>query len=336
MFSRQVKKVKEENTHNIEVVNEDISDENLERDKIKELIKGFEMEEMGFEGKPRPQSNSSVLFVLDIDNQGAGGGSSPSPIKSNTGSFIPFSGIYAEDSADTDSAQSISDSLYVGDIGGLEEKDSSLLLDSLENVIDMKQSYLEDNSLLASLQEIEPVVEEVPEEPDANEWQNLDLTALEEIEDVIETAVEDSPVDEPVVADVLPEQDDEVNIVHSYVKIIEEMSSGVDAKHFFVDSSQNLAEAKTIDGVTYINQVAAAHIYNLAMNEIQKNQLDIAKVGLKLICLTSIDKKYVNMALDVLKTDAMCLQEEFIDIVNETIEKESLLIGKIKQLYDMT
>lgn len=140
------------------------------------------------------------------------------------------------------------------------------------------------------------------------------------------------PTSEAKFEDIFDNGDEWSDLIHSYMKIIVEISSGLDVHRFLSNSSNDIAQAKVIDGAIYINCVAAAHIYNIAMDELKKERLSIAKSGLKLICLSSIDQAHVNMAIKVLKDNKMCPEDELQNIVAKTIEKEEALINIIKQM----
>jgi len=119
----------------------------------------------------------------------------------------------------------------------------------------------------------------------------------------------------------------------AYLQTLQASQRPVDDREFLLGQTSNgIAIAKAIDGLLYINQPAAEHIYSLAVIEIYNGQFSFAKECLLFICDASTDQKYVGMALDLLQSNALCAKQEFISIVKDVIAKEELLKTKISQL----
>jgi len=169
-----------------------------------------------------------------------------------------------------------------------------------------------DNSIDV-LSQLKAFADEVHSSGDYNSFSETDINAL--------SYNDDSPKQEGSEAPFV-----------AYVQNLQNSRREVDEKEFLTGKANSVAMAKAISGLVYINQLAAEHIYSLAVIEIYNGQFDFAKAGLLFICDASTDQKYVGMALDLLQSNALCSKEEFISIVKDVISKEEILKNKVTQL----
>jgi len=267
--------------------------EDLERSRIKNLIKGFELEEMGVEKKLNPQPDNSLRFVLDICNSNLCEKNYSNPIESN------------KEINSTNPENEVTPIFELCSDNTISEECKHAPENPFESIINQGQDSFSGDDMFLHTEEI------IEKEKDNEEaLRSFSINKLESISN----------------------KDEKSALIFSYIKMITDMSSKLEEKHFLAGSNNDIAQAKVIGGVTYINYAATAHVYSIVMDEIRKNRLDAAESGLKLICLLSLDPKYVNLALNTLKDNKICSESDFVDIVNKTIEKEKILISTIKQL----
>jgi len=296
---------------------EDYNGDDLERNRIKNLIKDFELEDMGkgIEGNPNSQLDKPLRFVLDVNNN--------FPIKEN------YSGIN----------EKAVESNYL-------KKDKPLIAFDLSADRGMiaDNRLVPDNRIIADNRMANDEYGQVAENPymkNVNQSQDSFRTESSEVPSYKDETYRTEKIDEKALGNLslvklenITDKDEKSALVFSYIKIITEMSAELEEKRFLACASNinAIAQAKIIDGVTYINYAATVYIYNMVKEDIRKNRLTAAKSGLKLICHASLDTKYVNKALNMLKDTNLCSESEYIDIINKTIEKEQALINTIKQL----
>jgi len=127
-------------------------------------------------------------------------------------------------------------------------------------------------------------------------------------------------------------QEDENISIEDYILSIAGSSFNVLQKQFLLDTNLDMQIAKTINGITYINKPVAKYIYKIAIDEIANDNYMLARNMLEVLCTTSIDTSYVNMALDILKIENVYSGDEFVNIIKKTIEKEKTLISLIRGL----
>jgi|GEM_PF-6654200 len=296
----------------LNVETENFNSEDLERNRIKNLIKDFELEdvEKGADKNFNSQPNSPLRFALSIDNSHLREENysylreTPRelnyPNPENNAAPVTFD-LYADNSAVADN-RIVADNSIIGAPRRVSEN-------PYEGFVNQGQgSFNVENSAVFSR------ADDIFEKAKTNEaLRSFSLTKLESISD----------------------KDEKNALVFSYIRIITEMASELEEKRFLSSACNNnndIAQAKVIGGVTYINYAATVYIYNMVKEDIRKNRLAAAKSGLKLICLASLDTKYVNRAINMLKDNNICSEPDLEDIINKTIEKEKVLIDTIKQL----
>ena len=280
-----------------------------ERDRIKNLIKGFELQERG---EPevldsKPKYNNTLLFSLEIDNNNLNniGATDETVEKQEKPNIRPIS-LRKALKKDKNAQPEI---LHQNDSLGNEDEEIAADVETVfENsqISDGTYTHHEDETLSNLLNSIE--------------------TVSTEREKMLENDVKEAGL-----KDIFSNKNENTdNLIDLYIKSITELSYDIDEKKFLLDTDKNLSKAKTISNVTYINYAASVHIYKRAINDLQKRNFVGAKNAFKIISLTSISSEYVNMALSVLKDENLCTKFEFMNIVSKTMEKEKILIDIIR------
>jgi len=285
------------------------NDDDFERDRIKSLITGLDME-----------NNDSDISDLDI--------------KTSSGKAL----FFALDVNDPKLAKNVdSPKEHTADIKRAGKGDNTLIpfaqLAPQESIEDVNDTPLNFNLGEGSgrnddpaniLSQIKIFADEVDSDA-KDEDDSLDATDINVLSD-LENFAEQADMEYSV------EQEAEEAPFLAYLNNISKSHCEVDEKQFLAGKVNNVAAVRVINGNTYINQPVAEHIYSLAVIEIYNGQFEFAKAGLMFICRASTDQKYVNMALDLLQSSAACSKQELMTAINDTICKEEALESNINQL----
>jgi len=291
----------------------------IERDRIMSMLNNLEREDNGYVRRPEiaTPSDKSLFFSLEVEKTAI----APS-VSDLQDSVTQKHSEQGKNFASPSQLQKLEEKLQALSV---DENTASVL--SSEEAFEVKSVPKETDEIASMLDQLKAFADEVYSTKDVANDNDAQVPVVDE--PFVKEEIEEIFVQNVVSNASMP--------FEMYLETIKTsqnvFSKRIDIYKFLSGHMSEVDIVLAIDGTTWISQSVAEYIYKLAVTEINSGKFDFAKSGLLFICNASTDKKYTNMALDLLQSSGVCSKEESLEAVKDVIQKEELLAKKIAH-YD--